>query len=306
MQRNHKCPLQGSHDFGEIPTWGGFSSNVEYEVGLGRSVEALHCILGSLVRVVRHDLPVSEEKAHLEEEIEIVLSSIEEYSRPVYTEQLRSPGYEEWAKKMVASIESAAPKLKSKAKSAGRRIENSDLPDPVKEIASATYLAISTFAGAAEKSVRKGLPTRETSLFNDVLVEAAVRRVERFIKEHTRRIRESREPLRMEVHGPRAEIGDFVAANSEAVWVLRNESIDRDTSYMLRTRLGLNEEPSTVSELRRIVSASTESDIVLGRVVEDRLSLDESFANTLDVLGHLRVKRVSDRLGIKSSAITDQ
>jgi hypothetical protein len=101
-------------NYGGIPSGGGFDSNTEYEVGLQRILEAIHCILGSIERgvdvsgnIIWHELD------HIKEEINIIKNSLEEYARPLYL----THGSSHYMKKTVENMKTIPQKMIPQIKS---------------------------------------------------------------------------------------------------------------------------------------------------------------------------------------------
>jgi hypothetical protein len=173
--RNPGCPLTDEW-FGGMPECGGFSSATEYEIGAQRIAESTHCILGSLGKALqRHkqtpQMSLTEwlrvEHEHLHEEIGIISKTLEEYSRPLYSERLL-PAYIEteyarwpddaqrrlmYAKRTVASIKRTAPGLRRSAMDKMVQLDSCEAPKVVYDVAWNAYNVIVVLSEALLESV---------------------------------------------------------------------------------------------------------------------------------------------------------
>lgn len=99
----HKCdPDENPLDipYGGIRAGGGYQANTEYEVGMQRMAEAVHCILGSLHAASKYNTPEDE---HISEEIGIVIKVMDEYYKPMYIGRLFTGEYAEMSKDSILS-----------------------------------------------------------------------------------------------------------------------------------------------------------------------------------------------------------
>ena len=88
-----------------IKTCGGFKHYTEYEIGIGRLLEELHCILGSLVRSKYKVENMKYEIDHILEENNLLKRDLKEYSRDLYFERFNNDN--EYSIKSKNSIISA-------------------------------------------------------------------------------------------------------------------------------------------------------------------------------------------------------
>jgi hypothetical protein len=110
--------------FGGLPEGGWFGVGTEYEIGLQRVAEAIHCILGSIGAPIRGSLnKLSTEVGHINEEVGIILRVNEEYSLPVYKEHLLISDYKDQS---LESMETSANRLIERAEKMKSRIRTED------------------------------------------------------------------------------------------------------------------------------------------------------------------------------------
>ena len=167
------CPIRGSA-YGGIPSSGNFKGHKEYTVAAQRYFEAAHCILGSLGRRIGaegetewHSMARGE-KEHLLEEIRIMLSVVNEYSKELYVQQINDLDIykEKWKpvvaqthEDMVSDIREKGSELISLAQeNAGNldlvKSKEPEFPDSVYDVGMLTYRAIETVASNLIDSVR--------------------------------------------------------------------------------------------------------------------------------------------------------
>tara|TARA_Y100000593_G_scaffold89269_1_gene173183 strand:- start:6107 stop:6733 length:627 start_codon:yes stop_codon:yes gene_type:complete len=166
------CPIRG-HNYGGIPSSGGYNSIMEYNVGAARYAEAAHCILGSLGKRVGYDgktewhAMARVEEEHLNEEIGIMMDVVSEYSKDVYVMQLNDvtqykeeyqDRMRETAERAVQDIRDVSPKLIANATEKLSRLESvkaseQEFPDSVFEVGKLAYLSIIYLAEALLESV---------------------------------------------------------------------------------------------------------------------------------------------------------
>jgi hypothetical protein len=162
---NPKCPIR-SEMYGGMPTGGGYVANTEYEIGAQRIAEAAHCLLGSLGNVGKGDdwdVMLRYERAHIEEELGIIVDDVKEYARDVYTRQFYDvsdykPQYRERvaesARNSVASILKTSPKLRARAEERLAVVaRDKTIPTEIRLVAVATYMVLIELANAMEHSV---------------------------------------------------------------------------------------------------------------------------------------------------------
>lgn len=144
-----RCPLQTM--YGEMPGGGGYSANTEYEIGAQRMAEAAHCILGSLAKL-SDNTPFWVEFGHIEEEMELIVGFVKEYSKDLYVTRVWRPGI--YSEASIESIIKKAPILKKKAESAKKRIDK-NLPVEIKRLAEASYRFLIVLSEELLKSILK-------------------------------------------------------------------------------------------------------------------------------------------------------
>ncbi|KKN96780.1 hypothetical protein LCGC14_0164240 [marine sediment metagenome] len=99
--------------YGGLPEGGWFQAYTEYEIGLQRIAEAVHCILGSLGSAVYAKAsPLRIEVGHINEEMGIIRHVNEEYVRDVYREHLEVSKYKD---ESLESMQKAATRLRKRA-----------------------------------------------------------------------------------------------------------------------------------------------------------------------------------------------
>jgi hypothetical protein len=142
--------------YGGIPEVGGYSCNTEYEVGHQRYCEAAHCILGSLRKaLITGYLDI--EIGHIREELRIMKETIEEYSRPVYNQQLTRRSI--YPDKTIKSIQFVSPRLSETAREQKSLI--GDVRSDIKLVAECCYDCLINLAGAAA-----GINVQNCSYYN--------------------------------------------------------------------------------------------------------------------------------------------
>jgi len=132
---NEQCPLQTQ--YGEMLGQGGFGNNTEYEIGAARMAEAAHCILGSLAKL-NSDTHFWVEKDHIKEEFGIIEKGAREYGKDLYIDPRRMDMNNSYTQDTIKSVKKNAPKLRSSAESAMRRLDK-NLPKEIKRLAEETY-----------------------------------------------------------------------------------------------------------------------------------------------------------------------
>jgi hypothetical protein len=182
------CPIRG-HQYGGLPSWGDFSSNTEYEIGGGKILEAVHCILGSLGRHLGKNMDDWDsmkrtEKGHILEEFGIIQKTLKEYSKDLYTDTV-TPGSQRWndeyGTKSVETLKNTKldrliGKLRDDAKA------QTDIPEDIKAVAIASY----NLAGMLVQKIRKGFddfPEIIDNAYADPEVTKRMRTLEKTIKD---------------------------------------------------------------------------------------------------------------------------
>lgn len=198
LEVGYSCPVR-TMLYGGLPSNGGFSPIKEFGVGLTRAFEAAHCILGSLGRHLGKELDdwetmIRTEAGHLNEEIGIIRDVLQEYSRPVYREQMMLDDVQFYhadlreraalnIERQVEDILVAGPKLSRLSKELGRQfIDNlrvKGAPSSWMNLALSTYLFVRELADASVESV-KDWPSAVEDPFSDSKVLLAFRRMERY------------------------------------------------------------------------------------------------------------------------------
>ncbi len=110
--------------YGGLPEGGWFQAYTEYEIGLQRVAEAVHCILGSLGSAAYAKAsPLRIEVGHINEEMGIILHVNQEYVRDVYREHLEVSKYKD---ESLESMSSAATRLRERAAKMKGRLQVED------------------------------------------------------------------------------------------------------------------------------------------------------------------------------------
>lgn len=155
--------------YGDIPSNGGFGYATEYEIGISRIAEALHCIIGSLCKQYwRGELDkIGIEQGHIKEEFKLIKDCIEEYSRDLYNKRLYAfeefrkyfdteeeflsyiAQKKEYAQKSIDSIRSNGETLLNLAQSKIGLLGNS----LIERMAKQCYICLVALSQAAVKSV---------------------------------------------------------------------------------------------------------------------------------------------------------
>jgi len=153
--------------YGGLPSFGGFQPFTEYEVGLGRIAEALHCIMGALGRAI--DVKALEsEVEHISEELGKVRWFTDEYSRDIYTRRLWEKS--KYREQSTDDIVQAGQRLKTRVNEYAGTIYHCPHPLTFIEIAVACYYCAYDLGSAAQRSavkyVREG-PPLENALHNE-------------------------------------------------------------------------------------------------------------------------------------------
>lgn len=175
LPKKASCPIREKL-YGGIPTSGGFGANKEYELAADTIAEAAHCILGALGKRIRGDVDKSEwkgmvrgERAHLTEEIGIIMKALGDYSRDIYTRQINDISQykeeyrgmmREYNEKMVTSIRDAAPKLIDTARNNMSQL-CSDMPKVVTDVATLTYQLLIVLSESLLKSLENWDETKQ-------------------------------------------------------------------------------------------------------------------------------------------------
>tara|TARA_Y100000034_G_scaffold43731_2_gene53489 strand:+ start:1431 stop:2543 length:1113 start_codon:yes stop_codon:yes gene_type:complete len=209
------CPIR-TEVYGGLPSSGGFGAIREFGVGLQLIFEAAHCLLGSLGKLLGPGggdwkQALFYEDEHLREEAGIILSSLHEYSRPIYRKQMTSlEGYRpEYAEKIaalneeqVADILIAAPALIERATRKRAAFEaglhTHGAPKPWIDTARATYDLVINLARAAMQSV-EGWPDYLGDPYSDPRVRGAASRMERSLLRLLREGGQDDSPLRYRI-----------------------------------------------------------------------------------------------------------
>lgn len=133
-----------------LPSGGGFEPYTEYEIGMARVAEAVHCIIGSLVksRGENSNRWFLLERQHIKEELQIIDDAMVEYYKPLYRERFNRTSSDEHVKR----IRTKAGKLAQYS----RRLL-SDMPETTvlywNNIAEASLRFLITFADEIEKTM---------------------------------------------------------------------------------------------------------------------------------------------------------
>jgi hypothetical protein len=136
-------------DYGGLPEGGGYDNNTEYEVGHQVYAEAAHCIVGSLGKLHRSDYKyIDTEEGHIKKEYKIMKDVIEEYSRPVYNNQLMAKeGDNKYLEATLKNMKENSPRLHKVASEAKANL--GDVRDGYKQIAEKSFDAIIRLAEVA-------------------------------------------------------------------------------------------------------------------------------------------------------------
>ncbi len=148
--------------YGGIPDGGGYSASTEYEVGHSRFVEAAHCILGSLCKMVDGS---NMESSHIHEEFGIMQDCMDEYSRTLYTQRLKDyyEGDDEskkYAIRTYSNLQVVSKKLEITAKKYKDLLMKYQENGLIKDVAESCYNCIIRLAQEAQ------LTTPEDWYFN--------------------------------------------------------------------------------------------------------------------------------------------
>lgn len=139
------CPLNQA--YGGIQSGGGYKAYTEYEVGFQRIMEALHCILGSLIKMT---VGSKLEKGHIKEEFKLVSDFLDEYSKPLYIGKNFTAN--EYASESIASIKNASKKLIELVPKLKKGLE---VKGKIRKVAENTYDMIYKVAYSALYSIDK-------------------------------------------------------------------------------------------------------------------------------------------------------
>jgi hypothetical protein len=126
-------------DYGGIPSDGGYKKFTEYEVGVSIIAESLHCILGSLGKILKYYVNQGEqidsgkrtEKQHITEEFNIIQDAIEEYSHDIYLQMLSEDNVysDKSIRSMLSNSKVLRLKIDSLKKSFLKSTDNTTLPE---------------------------------------------------------------------------------------------------------------------------------------------------------------------------------
>lgn len=130
--------------YGGIPSCGGYSCHTEYEIGHQVYCEAVHCILGSIQKALFTGY-LSIEEGHIKEELHIMQNTIEEYSRPIYNQQLTRKSI--YPDKTIANMQTVSIKLLEISKKQKALIGN--VRSDIKLVAECCYDCLINLASVA-------------------------------------------------------------------------------------------------------------------------------------------------------------
>lgn len=151
------CPLR-TRMYGGLPDGGGFEGATELEVGMRESVEAVHCILGSLGRNTtgrkfEWNRILDMEAGHIYNEYKLVEKYQKEYSRPLYVERINADPTARYARKTAENIRSIGVTLKKTCeRMKGDVLAQRDVPEPVMNAAVACYDYVIALMSSAVKA----------------------------------------------------------------------------------------------------------------------------------------------------------
>ncbi len=194
------CPLD-SKLYGGCPSWGGYASYTEYEIGAGRIAEATHCILGSLGKIVtvtkRPDTDLDSiggkglERGHISEEWHIIQDALEEYSRQLYVEQLLryrdvKPQFRSQIRESnetsIEHMKAVSPILRRLAEELKQDLNHcTDIPPVLVEVADACYDLLIALTVAVEASVQDWPSFGMENAYRDPALRRAASRLRRRI-----------------------------------------------------------------------------------------------------------------------------
>lgn len=181
-----ECPL--TREYGGIPDGGGYDSNIEYEIGAQHMAEALHCILGSIVKQLRRDHSSGGELEHILEEIDLVSKDQEEYSRDLYNGRLfndRLPDKDDkYVHESLQSIRENSPKLIDIATKAKATVKTKE-PKILYDMAMKTYDTLIVLAEEMLESVKE-IPI--TNAFKSYRLRKNIIELEDLITEYENKI----------------------------------------------------------------------------------------------------------------------
>lgn len=166
-------------DYGGIPSGGGYGQHTEYEIGIHRFADAVHCVLGSLCRSYTSSVPWKEH-GHIHEELQICGRLMDDYGRQLYNNQLvrmsEDPKRADAVEKTLADLQKNSDRLINIATKAKDALEKNhpDVNDPRMPLARKCYSTLIKLATLA-KDMNKGNMHyenvfRSASLLSDVLI----------------------------------------------------------------------------------------------------------------------------------------
>lgn len=171
------CPITNKL-YGGIGSGGGYGSSTEYEIGAQKIAEALHCILGSLGRDVGSGVGKGE-KGHIMEEYGIILKSLKEYGKSLYSDRVSREYYAKsgakWPDETVATIEKVSPVLAKNARKFKKQI-GKELSPASQRLGGAAYDMLAELADAMYDSVSE-YPNYVTNAFRDADLNRSFRKL---------------------------------------------------------------------------------------------------------------------------------
>lgn len=183
---NEDNPLEAP--YGGIPDGGGFGSGTEFEVGIQRICEAVHCVLGSLTKTLNIDwVKEKGDVGHIKEECGLIEKDLEEYSKDLYKDRFIRYYHDEkssehkYAVKSYNNIIKQTPKLKTLVLKHLNSLKQykEDTPKHVYELGVACYEFLSAFCDAIERSLKWFVEDAEIiiSPFRKKKVEEALKKL---------------------------------------------------------------------------------------------------------------------------------
>ena len=147
--------LEGlSNRYGGLPSFGGYRSYTEYEIGAGHMAEAVHCILGSMQETVEGGEHIHHRYEHIQEELELIEYDLGEYGKETYSGDFvwRDP---EYGVKSLESMKTNSPKLKERAETMKSLAESDEsISEEDRRVLVLCYDFVIRLASNVEESVR--------------------------------------------------------------------------------------------------------------------------------------------------------
>lgn len=191
MEREFMEGINSFYDlgtYGGMPSNGGFvEANNEYEVGISRMAEALHCILGSIRKASTYDSwkrGIDVEVGHIREEMDIINRVMKEYSRSLYIKDREYGGVWREGRRSIKYMEKQAEELALKAaRKKQQTLRLKDMSPPLKKLAIQTYETIRILAIRVKRNVEGRYNRPAENVFNDKQLIEEVKELNRIVDE---------------------------------------------------------------------------------------------------------------------------